>query len=101
MKRDELKISKGVPIPPRVKNSSGWPIRSPITKALMKMVTGDSIDILLSVSKTKASLIANVKQKAKQTKSKIIYRLHDEMGKPLLNDKGEPIIRVWKLKQLP
>lgn len=89
MKRNELKISKGMPIPPKAR---GWRPRSPITIALLKMVTGDSVDIPLEGT-NKNSLQISIRAKAKATKSKVVIR-H-------LTIDGKEILRVWKLKQLP
>jgi hypothetical protein len=86
----ELEIKRGIPIPPRERT---WPLRSPITKALVKMVTGDCIDIPIQPGQNKNTMRASIVAKGKIAKAKIVLRC--------LRNSNSEFFRVWKLKQLP
>jgi hypothetical protein len=88
----ELEIRSGIPIPPKQLGTK-WPIRSPVTIALFKMVTGDCIDVPILPGANVNTLRARVNASAKTAKSKIIIRR--------LTENGKDVLRVWKLKQLP
>jgi hypothetical protein len=77
-----IQIRKGIPIPPRLTHR---PIRSPITKALLQMEIGDSID-LPNTPTNRSSVYVRIKRKG--------YKLTVRT----LDNGEDNVLRVWRIK---